>query len=260
MKQRAVHDWHPISIGPRFDWLNHERIRVKDGPLHGREFGVETTIEQRHAFLYLGDAGKRVGQASIERDPPGQGIVLWDIGVQPELRRKGLASIMTWIIFRELLESQETASFRIRMITSVKAGDKDVETQNLGICVVANRLGFTPEWDLRKLLVKENVDRVEVLTPKGSSPAGFKILVRTYPLVLVAFLLDRDTHRPISDYGTYLRLSKDEHSVQQWVRQGRLVVSNGNYVLRQAGFGQFLNAVAIDLSEAYDFGQRLCDP
>jgi hypothetical protein len=260
MRQRAVHDWHPKSIGPRFDWLARERIRVKDGPLAGREFGVETRLEERHAFLFMSDRGRRIGQASIERDPPGQGIVLWDIGVQLALRRKGLASIITWIIFRELLERQQTASFRIRMITSVKAGDKDVETQNLGICVVANRLGFTPEWDLEKLLAKENVGRVEVMPPRGSSPAGFKVLVRTYPLVLIAFLLDRDTHRPVSDYGTYLRLSKDERSVQQWVKQGLLVVSNGNYVLREGGFGQFLDAVAIDIGEAYDFAQRLCEP
>jgi GNAT superfamily N-acetyltransferase len=260
MKQRTVHDWHPKSIGPRFDWLAHDRIRVKDGQLAAREFVVETRLEKRHAFLYLSEGDKRVGQASIERDPPGQGVVLWDIGVRPDLRRKGLASIMTWIIFRELIEHQQTVSFRIRMITSVKAGDKDVETQNLGICVVANRLGFTPEWDLEKLLVKENVDRIELMPPKDRSPAGFKILVRTYPLVLIAFLLDRDTQRPVSDYGTYLRLSKDERSVQQWVKKGLLVVSNGNYVLREGGFGRFLDAVAIDTGEAYTFGQRLREP
>ena len=260
MKQRAVHDWHPKSIGPRFDWLAYDRIGIRDGPLAGREFEVETRLEERHAFIFTRDRGKSVGQASIERDPPGEGVVLWDIGVQPELRRKGLASIMTWIIFREMIENQPTSSFRIRMITSVKAGDKDVETQNLGICVVANRLGFTPEWDLKRLLARENVDRVEVMPPKGSSPAGFKILVRTYPLVLIAFLLDRDTHRPVSDYGTYLRLSKDERSVQQWLKRGLLVVSNGNYVLRERGFGQFLNAVAIDAAEAHDFSKRLCEP
>jgi hypothetical protein len=98
------------------------------------------------------------------------------------------------------------------------------------------------------------------MPPKDNSPAGFKILVRTYPLVLIAFLLDRDTQRPVSDYGTYLRLSKDERSVQQWVKKGLLVVSNGNYVLREGGFGRFLDAVAIDTGEAYAFGQRLREP
>ena len=91
MKQRGVHDWHPKAIGPRFDWLAHDRIRVKDGALTGREFGIETRLESKHAFLYLSLADKRVGQVSLERDPPGEGVVLWDIGVQPELRLKGLA-------------------------------------------------------------------------------------------------------------------------------------------------------------------------
>lgn len=228
-----------------------------EGQLGGQVFGIETTVTDGAARLLLTQGGREVGQTLVERNPPGEGIVLWDIGVRPELRRKGLAAVMTWCVFRELIGLQKTASFRIRMITSVKPDDRGTEIQNLGICVVANRLGLTPEFDLARLLQPDNISKIEVIPAGSNAPPGFKISIKTFPLLLIAFLLDRDTHKPVSDFDTYVRLSRNELLVLDWVRGGHIVVSNGNYWLTTAGAGRFLNSLAVDPQEAEDFRQRL---
>jgi hypothetical protein len=39
--------WRPRRIGPRFRWLDHDTIKLVDGKLAGREFGLTTDIQQR---------------------------------------------------------------------------------------------------------------------------------------------------------------------------------------------------------------------
>ncbi len=124
--------WAPRRIGPRFDWLDYEHIRLIDGPLAERVFRLNLEFSEEWAMIRLSDGDVPVGEASIEHDPPGRGIVLWDVGVKEGYRGGGLASIMVWTIFRELLLAQHSATFRIRMVQSHKpagagAGSRSAE-------------------------------------------------------------------------------------------------------------------------------------
>ena len=249
--------FRPGRIGPRFEWLDYDTIRVLEGGLAGREMRIETEIEDTKAAAYASLDGKRIGRTYIERDPPGRGIELWDIAVKEEFRRKGVASIMAYIIFRELLSIQQTAQFKIRMMRLMKPGDKNIELQNVGIGVIGNRLGFTPEFNVNKILHPSNITGLEILPAAGTFPPSFKIVIRTFPLILIAFVLDADTLRPVDDYQTYVRLIKDDSVVYDWVRRGLIVVGNGNYLLRRSGLDQFVNHIAVDEFEAQDFRRRI---
>jgi GNAT superfamily N-acetyltransferase len=249
--------WQPGRIGPRFEWLDHQHIRVLDGGLAGQEVMIETVIEEKKAAVYATVDGKRVGRTYIERDPPGKGIELWDIAVQEKYRRKGIASMMTYIIFRELLSMQETAQFKIRMMRLMKPADRNIELQNVGIGVIGNRLGFTPEFNIDKVLHPSNITNLEVLPALGSFPPSFKIVIRTFPLVLIAFVLDADTLKPVDDFRTYVKLIKDESVIYNWVRRGLIVIGNGNYWLRRNGLDQFVNHIATDEYEARAFRRRM---
>jgi len=254
--------WKPARIGPGFAWLDHDHIRVEDGPLAGRSFECVTRIEPKKASLELTAEGRRAGQVLLDREPEGEGVILWDIGVHPELRRRGLASVMTWCVFRELLMMQETASFRIRMVTLIKPGDKVTEVKNVGIGVVANRLGFTADFDVERLLRLQNITETKVIESGGSvdsgeSPPGLKIVLKTYPLVLIGFVLDPDTHLPLRDTRLYCRLEQDWSEIRSWARQGRLVLSNGDYSLRADGVARFVNRIAVDPEEAERFLRRI---
>jgi GNAT superfamily N-acetyltransferase len=230
---------------------------MQDGKLAGRELELKTEVLDAKANVYISVDGKQVARTYIERDPPGKGIVLWDIAVKEQYRRQGIASIMTYVGFRELLSIQETAFFKIRMIRLMKPGDKNIELQNVGIGVIGNRLGFTPEFNVDKILRPDNVTGLEILPPKGDFPPSFKIVIRTFPLVLIAFVLDADSLKPVDDFRTYVKLSKDESVIFDWVRRGLIVIGNGNYWLRRDGLDQFVNHLATDEFEAKVFRRRV---
>ncbi len=249
--------WKPGRIGPRFDWLDYTHIIIREGPLKNQQVELITDIQETRANAYVSINGVQVGRTYVERDPPGKGVVLWDIAVKQEYRRKGLASIMTYCIFRELLTLQESAFFKIRMMRLMKPTDKNVELQNVGIGVIANRLGFTPEFRIDRILHPDNISGIEILPAKGDFPPSFKIVIRTFPLVLIAFVLDQDTLKPVDDFRTYVKLSKDERVIFDWVQRGLIVIGNGNYWLRRNGLDQFVNHLATDEFEARVFRRRL---
>ncbi len=251
------YNWLPGRIGPRFQWLDHTHVRVLEGPLEDQELEVVTEIFEKKANVFASLNGKRIGRTYVERDPPGRGIILWDIAVQKEHRRKGIASIMTCIIFRELLSMQEKAFFKIRMMRLMKPADTNIELQNVGIGVIGNRLGFTPEFNVEHILRPSNINSMSVLPAKGDFPPSFKIVIRTFPLVLIAFVLDPDSLKPVDDFRTYIKLMKDERIIFNWVRKGLIVVGNGNYWLRKNGLDQFINHLATDEFEAKVFRRRM---
>jgi hypothetical protein len=257
LDESKVTIWKPRRIGPRFQWLDHNTIKLVDGKLAGREFGLTTNILRNTAELVLSEGEERVGEVSIERDPPGKGVVLWDIAVRERLRGNGLAAVMTWCIFRELMQVQETATFRIRMVRSLKAGEKGVEVQNVGIGVVAARLGFEPETDMRRVLEKRNITGVDIIPKQNGTPPGLRIMVKSAPLVLIAFLLSPDTKKPLSEEAMYIELRKDRELMREWALSGRLVISNGNYCLRRAKAERFADILAADLPEARLFRVRV---
>ncbi|MFO7676428.1 MAG: hypothetical protein R6X12_08960 [bacterium] len=252
----AADRWRPAPIGPRFEWLDHDRIAMETGPLAGRQFEVTTEIEADRAAVFLAEQDQRVGQCLIERKPPGRGVELWDIGVRPHLRRGGLCAVMTWVGFRELIAIQQQASFSIRMVTSVRPGEQ-TQVQNIGICVVGSRLGLTSDFNAEKLLGDNNLVGREIIPARDGFPPGLKVTIRKYPLVLIAVALDPDTHRPATSFRLYQQLEQDPGLMREWARDGLLVLSNGNYSLRAGGVDRFVNALALDPEEAVDFHRRI---
>ena len=234
-KQETKFIWKPARIGPAFEWCDDKTVRIIDGPLSGKELGITTEVFDDKANIYANLDGQQVGRTYIERDPPGKGIILWDIAVQEGYRQMGIASLMTYFIFRELLSAQEEAFFKIRMMKLMKPTVKSVELQNIGIGVIGNRLGFTPEFDIERILKPSNIVSVSVLPAAHGFPPSYKIVVKTFPMVLIAFVLDQDTLRPIGDFRTYVKLMKDERIIYEWVKKGAMVIGNGNYLLKREG-------------------------
>jgi hypothetical protein len=252
----ALPGWVPRRVGPRFEWLDYDHICIFDGPLSRRRFGITTDIRRNTATVLLREGSHPVGQVEIERDAPGRGIILWNVAVREHLRGSGLATIMTWCAFRELLAVQDSATFRIRMVQSLKPGPLGAGVQNIGMGVIAARLGFRPELPMEKILRRDNITGVEVVAGDNGSPPALKVMVRCFPLVVIALALSPDTMKPISDYRTYLQLKRDEHLIQSWLRQGLLFV-NGNYSLHDSGIERFVNVMATDEEEAAQFSTKV---
>jgi hypothetical protein len=248
--------WIPRRVGPRFEWLDHDHICIFDGPLSKRRFGITTDIRRNTAVVLLHENSHAVGQVEIERDPPDKGVILWNLAVRQHLRGSGLATIITWCAFRELLAIQDSATFRIRMVQSLKSGSTDAEVKNIGMGVIAARLGFRPELPMEKIVRPDNITDIETLPAANGNPPALKISVRCFPLVVIAFVLNPDTLKPISDYRIYQQLKHDDHLIQSWLHQGLLSV-NGNYCLRDSGVERFVNVMATDEEEAAQFRSKV---
>jgi hypothetical protein len=143
------------------------------------------------------------------------------------------------------------------MVRSLKVGEKGAEVQNVGIGVIAARFGFEPELDLPRMLDSRNVTGVDIIQKQNDVPPGLRIAVKTVPLVLIAFLLNPDTMKPINDEGAYVALRKDRDLMREWALSGRLAISNGNYCLRRAKAERFADILATDLQEARLFRTRV---
>lgn len=252
----AGFNWAPARVGPRFEWLACDSIRILEGGMTGKILGVKTELLRHSATIALYDDEIQIGVESIERDPPGKGIILWDAGIKQQYRRNGLAAIMTWIIFRELLTVQDVATFRIRMVRSLKTGEKGAELQNVGMGIIAVRFGFTPELNLKQILTLDHITGMEILPPLNGNPPAIKVNLNCDPFVLVAFVLNPDTMKPTNNFRTYQEIMRDEGLINKWAEQGMLVV-NGNYLLRKPQIDHFVNRIAVNKTEAIVFRDKI---
>lgn len=255
-KKPELWRWTPRRIGPRFDWLDHDHIMVVDGPLSERQFEVTTDIGVDAAVVRLREDGNFAGLVRIERSPVGKGIILSNAAVGMRFRRSGLAAIMTWCAFRELLATQESATFRIRIARSAQPRSTNTEVRSIGVGVIAARLGFRPESSVERLVHEANIVGIAALPGGAGSPPAIKITLKSYPYTLVAVALSPDTMRPLSDPGQYLPLGRDGRQVRRWLQQGLLFVG-GDFCLGESGIERFVNAIATDAQEAAEFRSKI---
>jgi hypothetical protein len=143
------------------------------------------------------------------------------------------------------------------MVRTPKAGEQSTGVHNVGIGVIAARLGFETEMDLQQVLDPRNVTGVDIIEKQLNTPPGLRIMLRTDPLVLIGFALNPDTLKPLSEDSMYVELRKDRDLMRDWALSGRLIISNGNYCLRRAKVERFADILATDAEEARLFRARV---
>ncbi len=248
--------WTPRRIGPRFDWLDRDHILIVDGPLSERQFEVTTDVGVDTAVVRLCEDGNFAGLVRIERSLSGKDIILSNAAVGLRFRRGGLAAIMTWCAFRELLTKQESATFRIRIARSVKPRSTSTELRSIGVGVIAARLGFRPELPVERLIHEANIVGIATLPGCEDSPPAIRITLKSHPFELAAVALSPDTMRPLSDSRHYQQLGRDGRQIRSWLQQGLLLVGK-DYCLGESGIQQFVNAMATDAEEAAEFRSKI---
>ncbi len=240
------------------------KIEILNGPLQNTTLDIEQEITNCRMSLYLKIRDETIGRSLIDRNPKSGEIIYWDIMVKPQYRMKGLASLMTKYSLRELLLQQRKVKFMIRMIKIFRPTDTAIKLQNLGICVIAHRLGLACEFDLPKLLDPSNIVNMEIISPETDPehpqvmmPPAYKIDLKTYPYVLIGFIIDPETKKPIINYDTYIQMIRKPEDLDKWIKMNAIVIGNGNYVLRKDGFDCFIKCIAHDSYEAEVFRKKL---
>jgi hypothetical protein len=142
------------------------------------------------------------------------------------------------------------------MVRSVKPRATDTEVSNIGVGIIAARLGLRPELPIERLVHEDNIVDITTLPGGEQSPPAIRISLRSYPFVLTAVVLSPDTMRPLQDTRPYQQLSHDGRQIQSWLHQGLLLVGE-DYCLGQPGIERFVNALATDDEEAMQFRSKI---
>jgi hypothetical protein len=249
--------YDPQPLGPAIERLEGDKILILEGQLKDEVFDLTTAVSEDEAHVFLDQDGRRIGHADLQRNAFEASIVLWNIVVQENLRHKGLASLMTRTAFQRLLELHPKPSFGIRMIRLIRPKDKVTRVQNIGIGVIARKLGFTPEYNLPRILVRDNIQVIEFLDSDGTMPPAYRIVLKDFPLVLVAFVVDPYHQKPFSHGHPFYAQRVFPETIESWVGDRMIIIGNGNYLLRRDGIPSLINHIARNEPEAQILARRI---
>jgi len=246
----------PQPFGPTFTVLSDGRIRILQGELTNQILTTAQDITHDDARLLLYFNGHRIGHCFAETDKRNI-ITIWDIGIEQTYQRKGLASLMVRILARELIFQNKVARFKFRMLQLCKSAEQEIRLQNVGIGVMMYKLGLSCEYNLTEVIKRNNIVSIDVLPPNDVTPPAYKIVLGHYPFVLIAFMIDWDTEKPIANYETYLKFKTRTDVIMDWSKTKAMIVGNANYFLRESGIREFINHLATSSAEAELFYKKV---
>jgi hypothetical protein len=269
-----------VPFGPHYT-LSGDRLSIESGPLAGTALRIERNVSDIKAdFSFyelndgnLPDAADPLAHCHFDRDPQTGTETLWSIFIRSEFRHRGLTTLLTRLTFRELLASGRRHWFAIRKLMQVDTEGRSqaqapgnpkpenpqlprISLHNLGIGLVALRLGFKPETDLERLLAPGNVEAVQAIPPDPPSPPGWLLRLGTLPGLLVAALVDPETGRPLADAVTYERFVSPRQLLRQALA-GQAVVGNIDYILARSAIEPLAARLANDHAELKHFADAL---
>jgi hypothetical protein len=214
-----------------------------------------------------------VAHCHFDRNPETGTETLWGVFIRSEYRRRGLTTLLARFSFRELLISGRRHWFAIRKLMQVDSEGRSqaqapgsprpenpqlprISLHNLGIGLVALRLGFRPEPDIERLLAPGNVKEVQAIPADPPNPPGLLLRLEILPGLLVAALVDPETGRPLAEADPYERFVSPKQLLRQALA-GRAVIGNIDYVLSRTAIELFAVRVANDPAELRRFAAAL---
>ncbi len=272
-----------VAYGPRYT-VAGGRLTTDTGPLAGTTLRIERSVSPTRADFSLyeltGSSSiadrqipEPVAHCHFDRDPETGTETLLSIFIRSEFRHRGLTSLLVRLSFRELLHNGKRHWFAIRKMMQVDtegrnqaqaAGTSKPETpplsrislHNVGIGLVALRLGFKPEPDIERLLAPGNVKAVQAIPPDPPSPPGLLLRLGTLPTLLVAALIDPQTGGPLADVDVYQRFVSPKQLLRQALA-GEAIIGNIDYVLSRTAIEPLAARLANDQAELKRFAAAL---
>jgi len=255
-KKNANTMYIPKPFGPKFTWRSDNLIAITEGECKDKEVYIKKEIDTTNANLKLFWQEKEIGHCFAEWKKDSI-INIWDVVIDESSRCQGLASLMVKIITRELLFRQKTTSFKIRMIRLFKPDEQEIKLQNVGMAVIAHKLGLDCQYELETLLSENNIKEVGLILPTETTPPAYSLTLNIFPYNLVALIINLDTDKPINDYDFYVRFRTQFEIFADWVKKGVMVVGNADYLLRDEGIREFVNHLAMSVPEAELFYSKI---
>lgn len=241
-------------LGPRFQRRKATEIQIVEGEFNQSILQIISQIEPTKTTLTLKLKDKLIGMAHAEYEPKKRCTTLFDTFVAEEYRRRGFASLMVHLLFREQLLYTATENFEIRMVMKA-TGAKEV-IENIGMGLIALKLGFEPNINYQELFSPSNLDKLEIIPANGINPYGYKLSLSVSPWTVVLVLLDPLTKRPVKDLNDYEHFIRPE-DIRELVKGNQAVLGNVDYRLNQNRVEQCVAYIAENQEEFREFLKKL---
>jgi hypothetical protein len=242
------------SLGPPFQRVKPAEIKITQGKLVGQIFQTVFKFEPTKTTLTLKIENNTLGTAHADYESSKRRTTLFDAYVQKEYQVQGLASLLVHLLFREQLVYTDTNSFDIRMVMKA-TGEKEV-IENVGMGLIALKLGFEPDINYQELFAGGNVSGIDIIPAREIHPFGYKISLRSSPWTIVLVLLDSITQKPVKDLSAYEHFIRPEDFIEL-VKSGQAVLGNVDYILNKNYVEQFVSYIAENEAEFTQFVKRL---
>jgi hypothetical protein len=237
-------------LGPRFKRLKGNNIQITEGKLTNQVFQVVCSIEPTKTTLTLKLEDRIIGTAHADYEPTRFRTILFDTYIQEEYQTNGLASLMVHHLFREQLIYTDTNTFDIRMVMKA-TGEKEV-IENVGMGIIALKLGFEPDINYQELFAGRNVSGIDIIPARNIYPYGYKLSLHSSPWTIVLVLVDPASKKPINDVKVYEHFVRPE-DFAELVKTNQAILGNVDYILNKTNVELFLSYIAENPKELQQF-------
>lgn len=267
---QTADNFYPLPLGPSTSELEPGKstFTILSGPLSGQTMRLQTTLQPGRAdfFLWQADphqtADSPLAHCHYDRSPDGT-ETLWDIFVHPEWRGRSLAGLLVRLSLRRLLlNRRHRIGLRMRklMQPDTSSGSRvsgvSIRLQNIGIGLIAVKLGLVPEPALEMMLAPANISSFSIIPSGENSPPGYLFRLKTQPGLLTICRLDPGTGRPLTDAALYRRFTNPAELCRD-CRLGNAIAGNIDYELTPVGAERCFRHIAATASEYQSLLRRL---
>jgi hypothetical protein len=246
----------PRPFGPAYQWIDRDSIKIEQGEFANGIFNIDKQETSEQVQMTFYHKGQKIGHCFAEFIKNSM-IVIWDVVLEHVYQHKGLAEMMVKLLTKELLARQKTTHFEIRMLRLFKPEESELKLQNIGMGVIAYKLGLTCEYDIEQLIKGNNILSIEVIAPSETIAPAYKIVTESLPYTAIAFMIDIEKEKPISNYDTYLKYRRFNELLFDLAKHRALIVGNANYLLKDNGIRDFVNRLADNEDEAKLIYQKI---
>ncbi|MEO0080487.1 MAG: hypothetical protein ABIK44_07415, partial [candidate division WOR-3 bacterium] len=155
---------------------------------------------------------------------------------------KGAADILAELARRR---SKDGESLRAPEAPVSRASD-EIQLRNIGIGVIAVKLGFVPKPEFARSLA--SVKSVQLIEPTAATPPGYLLHLNSLPGIAVALYVNPETGRPVTDVAAYRRFLNPGELFRKALAVEALI-GNIDYTLARGNISRFARHIADNQQE-----------
>lgn len=244
----------PTPPAPRANvdsgFVSDDTVRAHEGILAGYDLRLRSEVDAAGRRFHLFRNEVLLGSCAFALNRRAREAELYDLRIEFDWRRQGLGLLLVRAGLRHLVVNAEAACFSLRMLQLFRSEGGALRLHQVGLGVIARSLGLAPSYNLTRLLSPANVECVILVLNDDGRPPCYRIVLRSYPLVMVAVLAVPDPGEPFAPRHMVYGARVNRETVASWADDPHVIFGNCDYILRRPGIPTLLAAITRSPAEA----------